>query len=182
MNGTEKPYSAKEIILDLGISDSNLRKWCLALEEAGYSFSRTTTNKRLFYMRDNIVLKQLQHLVQVQNMSVQNAAIIVATKYKEDLSVMPNTTNTDTDVRSGSEIIQELFERIGTLEEQQNELLDINKKLVEQLGEQKRYIEERLDKRERTLTESLKESLEIKKLLIEQSEQKKKKGIFKFFS
>ena len=55
-------------------------------------------------------------------MSLQNAAIIVSSKYKVEPSDIKNTENTDLSIRSSNELVQELFDRIGTLEEQQNEL------------------------------------------------------------
>ncbi|GAB6460360.1 DUF3967 domain-containing protein [Bacillus luti] len=183
MNNTEKPYSPKEITLDLDIGDSTLRKWCIALEEAGYFFNRTDGNKRVFFNRDHIVLKKFQNLVQVQNMSLQNAAIIVSSKYKVEPSDIKNTENTDLSIRSSNELVQELFDRIGTLEEQQNELIKMNKALFNQLEEQQRYIEERMNKRDSLLMESLRETQETKKMMIAaEEERKKRKGIFRLFT
>lgn len=183
MNRTDRPYSPKEVIIDLDIGDSTFRKWCIALEEAGYLFSRTDNNRRVFFDRDHIVLKQFQNLVQVQNMSLQNAAIIIASKYKDEPSDNKNTENTDIALRSGNEVIENLFERIGTLEEQQKELLDMNRHLISRLEEQHKYIEERLNKRDSILMESIRETQETKKLLIAaEEERKKRKGIMRWFS
>lgn len=181
MKRTERPYSPKEVILDLDIGDSTLRKWCIALEEAGYSFSRTNANKRLFFERDLIVLKTFRNLVQVQNMSMQNASIIVASKYKDLPSLKENDENNVTEIGSMMSRLQELTDKMKSLEEQNKELLAMNIRVLEQLESQQRYIEERMEERDSLLMQSIRETQETKKLLLEAEEKQKRKGIFRFF-
>ncbi|WP_019244553.1 MULTISPECIES: DUF3967 domain-containing protein [Bacillus] len=177
MQGTEKPLSPKEVSINLGIGDSTLRKWCLALEAHEYFFPRTDNNRRVFYERDVVILRHLRQLIQVQNFTLENASLIVVSKFKEDTSLVTNTENSVPQLRDSNEIIEKLMSHI----EQQE---TFNKQLLEKLEEQQKYIEERLNKRDELLMESLKQSQETKRLLLEaQEEQKKKrKGLFSFFS
>jgi hypothetical protein len=216
VDGTQTPYSAKDISLSLDIGDSTLRKWCLALEEHGYEFYRTDQNKRLFTDKDIIVLKYFQQLVKDKNMSMNNAALIVTSRFKKevfsnetDVEQLEEEMNIVPAIRPNNELIQSLVTKISTLEEHQeqfiemqktfikdliqqhkNEMIEANRTLIQRLDEQQTYIEERLNKRDELLVESLRETLETKKLLIatakEQEREKElqkntRRGIFNWF-
>ncbi|MCM3405937.1 DUF3967 domain-containing protein [Cytobacillus oceanisediminis] len=178
MEVTEKPVSPKEVYISLGIGDSTLRKWCLALEANDYSFSRTDKNKRIFFEKDLVVLRHFRNLVQVQNFSIENAALIVVSKFKEEPVREENSNNSVPALRDSNEVITKLLEHI---ERQEN----FNHQLLKRLDEQQKYIEEHVNRRDSLLTEALRESQETKKLLLEaQAEQQKKprKGLLRFFS
>lgn len=197
MERTRVPYTAKDISLSLEIGDSTLRKWCLALEEHNYTFYRTDQSKRLFTEKDIIVLKHFHQLVKEKNMSMNNAALIVTSKFSKEtfsdetaIEQIESEMNSVPTMRSDHFLSQKWFEKIGTLEEQQNQLIEMNKALLTRLDEQQNYIEERLNQRDDILTKSLRESLETKKLLLEvrekqrkeEHERKNRKGIMRFFS
>lgn len=172
MQGTEKPLSPKDVSISLGIGDSTLRKWCLALEAHEYFFSRTDNNRRVFFNKDIVVLRHLQHLIQVQNFSMENASLVVVAKFRENPSSNTNNENTVPVLRDSSEFINKLMIHL----EQQEEF---NHKLLERLEEQEKYITERLNKRDKLLMQSLKESQETKKKLLQtQEEQKQKKETY----
>lgn len=178
MEGTEKPIPAKDVYISLGIGDSTLRKWCLALESQDYIFSRTDNNKRLFSEKDLVVLRHFRNLVQVQNFSIENAAIIVTSKFKESPSDNTNSENNVPAMRDSNEVIGKLMEHIERQEE-------FNQKLLKRLDEQQKYIEERLEQRDSLLMDSIRSSQETKKLLLEVREEQQKKprkGLFRFFS
>lgn len=179
MLGTDKPYSPKDVAFALDAGDSTIRKWCIALEEEGYFFSRTDNNRRVFFERDLVVLRHFQKLVQVQNMSMQNAARIVAPRFKEQPSEQKNSENGVPSIRYDDGVLEKVFDEI-------EQLKNLNVQLLKRLDEQQTYIEERLSKRDAVLMESLREVQETKKLMIEQKaeEEKKKvrKGILSWFN
>jgi DNA-binding transcriptional MerR regulator len=159
-------YSSKEMTAVLGIADSSLRKWCLALEEQQYYFfSRTDNNRRLFTDRDRIVLKKFRELVQVQSMSIQNSAIIVAAKYKDDAFEQTNSENGVIDNRSGVIDLAQMKHEI-------EQLKDLNRELLKRLDERDKYIDERMGKRDSRIMASLKELKETKKLTFEEEKGK----------
>jgi DNA-binding transcriptional MerR regulator len=187
MKGTETPYSSKEIVARLEIGDSTLRKWCLALEEQNYNFIRTDQNKRMFTEKDSYVLNQFKHLVKDKNMSINNAAAIVAAKYVNEVF------SSETEIE---QILQEVpvpvfpHETLQELKAEIEQVKDLNRMLLNRLDEQQKYIEKRLNgieerqsERDNTLLESLRASQETKQLLLEakEAEQQKKprKGLFK---
>jgi hypothetical protein len=184
MNKIDNPYSSKEIVDNLGIGDSTLRKWCLALEEQHYSFLRTSQNKRLFIEKDLFVLSQFKILVQDKNLSMNNAAGVIASKYGGD-EVFSSETEIE---QSLSPTINELFsnETLKELKTDMEQLKDMNRMLLKRLDEQQTYIEERMSKRDELLLQSIRETQDTKKLLLEnqeaQEEKKTRKSIFSFFN
>ena len=193
MNKVDAPLTAKEVVEKIEIGDSTLRKWCLALEEQNYNFVRTTQNKRMFSDKDVFVLSQFKLLVQTKHLSIQNAAEIIATKYKEDI-LFSNETQVEhplSEQLKSSSSNEALIEAKEELKAEIEQLKEFNRMLLAKLDEQQNYIDDRLNKldertlkRDQMLMESLKASQETKKLLLEaQEEQKKKrKGIFSFFN
>ncbi|MEK4444311.1 DUF3967 domain-containing protein [Niallia sp. FSL K6-0077] len=87
------PINNTEVATQLGIATSSLRKWCLALENKGYTFEKADRDKRLFYGDDVIVLQFFKDLVTNRNMSMNNAATIIANRFsKENNRVFFNGT------------------------------------------------------------------------------------------
>lgn len=170
-------YSPKDMTDILNIGDSTLRKWCIALEEQGYCFSRTENNKRLFTDNDLIVLKHFRQLVQVQNMNINNASILIATKYKDIKGTSFQSENSKNDNRSLNTDFSRLFGEIEHLKE-------LNKQLLLRINEQNEYIfnrlnnmEDRITKRDERLMQVLRETQETQKLIAAATE--KKKGFWK---
>ncbi|TYS55794.1 MerR family transcriptional regulator [Bacillus infantis] len=189
MTGTGQHYPPKDLSILLDIADSTLRKWAIALEEQEYFFSRTDKNKRLFSDRDVIVLKHLRNLVQVQNMSLQNAAIIVASKYKEEFKTASEQENSTNGIRSGEGDIQSILEQMELMRNQQEQLITMNQQLLQRLDEQQKYIDERLETRDKLLLESFREIQKSNQLLLTQQKEEpaenakpKRRGILSIFS
>lgn len=181
MQELDNPFSSKEVVEKLSIGDSTLRKWALALEEQNYNFVRTTQNKRLFSDKDIFVLSQFKILVQDKNLSITNAAAIIAAKYSEDILFESGTEKErNLSTPSNDPFVHETLKELKTEMEQ---LKDMNRMLLAKLDEQHEYIDKRLNKRDELLMQSMRESQETKQLLLAaQEERKKRKGIFKFFS
>ena len=176
--------------MTLDIGTSTLRKWCLALEENGYHFTRTDTQRRLFVEQDIVALKYFQKLVQGENFSLENAAKVIASKYKTEPSetrtpsVLPENEIEKRDFKRSNEILAELLERAKKQEQFNQELLRANRELMQRLEDQQKYIDERLNTRDQLLMKSLKESMETRKMIAaakeerEKEEREKKKGFW----
>lgn len=167
MERTEKAYSPKEMFITLEISDSTLRKWCLALEKNSYGFIRNDKNSRVYVESDLVVLRHFQNLIKQHNMQLDNAAILVIDRFGKGafevgtVSVQVEVEDEQRDLeRSYREDILELKAVVS----KQNELI---KDLVSRMDQQQKYISERLSKRDELLLETLRESQETKRLLLE---------------
>jgi hypothetical protein len=199
----EKAYATKEISLTLDIGSSTLRKWCLALEENGYYFARTDNQKRLFVARDVVALRYFQKLVQGENFSLDNAAKVIASKYKVEASesrtpsvLLENEEEQSYFWHSYEEDMEEIKELVTNQSEVITKQTELIKDLVTRMDQQQKYIDEKLAKQDELLLdairESQRESQETKQLLLtaqtvaqeaKQVEEKKpRKGIMKWFS
>ncbi|WP_144481472.1 MerR family transcriptional regulator [Cytobacillus oceanisediminis] len=192
METFEKAYSPKEISITLGVGDSTLRKWCIALEKNGYNFIRNDQNNRVYVDSDLVVLKHFQNLVKQHNMQLENAAILVVDRFGKGAfesvtGIVPSEkTEEQRDFsRSSEEVISQLLEHIKHQDE-------FNQKLIKRLDQQQKYIDERLNRlderqkeRDNMLLESLRASQETKQLLLEaktaEEQKKPRKGIMRFF-
>jgi DNA-binding transcriptional MerR regulator len=184
------PYTSREIVANLEIGDSTLRKWCLALEEQNYNFIRTDQKKRMFTEKDLFILSQFKNLVQNKNLSINQAAEIIATKYSDDM-----VFSDETEIEQVHESVPwPPFpdETVVELKAEVEQLKDLNRLLLTRLDEQQKYIEKRLDKmeirqseRDNMLLESIRTAQETKQLLLatkeEQEQKKPRKGLLKWF-
>ena len=174
---TDKPYTPGEMAKVLNVGDSTLRKWCIAVEKENYFFSRTENKRRVFYEDERLLLHSMRELIQVQFMSIENAAKIVSSKYNQQPSEQKNTDNNVPALRADSEQIikmmtfieeqQEHIQRqkdyIKRQEQHNLELSERLKELPEQLNERLEERDARLEERDKLLMQTLKELHEQKK-------------------
>ncbi|MGM9929458.1 MAG: hypothetical protein ACI35P_16060 [Bacillus sp. (in: firmicutes)] len=74
----------KEVYTLLDFNESTLHKYCSALENHNYSFLKSDQNRRLFFEKDIIVLRQLKQLNE-QSFSLETAALIVVERFKGEI-------------------------------------------------------------------------------------------------
>ncbi|HDR7471445.1 DUF3967 domain-containing protein [Bacillus toyonensis] len=103
-------YWGAEVAKNLGIGPSTLRKYCLALEEAGYSFKRGSNNSRIFYYNDVATIEQLIVAMKKNNLTLDQAINLVMTNViKNEVAII--------------EHIKALLERVKRLEQFNLELI-----------------------------------------------------------
>jgi len=186
MSTSENAYWGKEVAEILQIGESTLRKWCLSLENEGYTFTRGQHKSRAFLDHDILTLRRMKELIQNKDVTLKTASeIVVSTFEKGDRTraVLQENELVEVSVPSAlsvrqEELLMEVLERQERLEEQ-------NRLLISKLGEQQKYIDEKLEKRDKQFIEAIRESQESKKLIasaLEQQEQREReeqnKGFF----
>lgn len=168
-NKTQLIYGSSDMCNLLGIKDSTLRKYCLVLQNAGYTFHTNERGQRGFFDQDVIVLRKFIETKKMSDMTLERSAEAVVSWVKQsDMAVSVIRENENN--QRYDEDIKELKNMI----EKQNELLIT---LANRLDQQQKYIDERLNKRDSMLMESLREVQETKKL-IAAAEEAKKKGFW----
>ncbi|KZM53252.1 MerR family transcriptional regulator [Aeribacillus pallidus] len=183
MDTFERAYTTKEVSTTLEIGESTLRKWCLSLEKNGYQFIRNEQNKRLFVEHDLVVLRHFQKLVQEVNMPLENASMLVIDRFSESpfekrTGIVPvNKKGEQHDLMRSDTVIEQL-EKIDTLIQENAELKAEISEIKAMLAQQQKYIQERLEERDRKLIESIRSFQEQKQVLLEASTAKEKKGFF----
>lgn len=163
----EKYYTSKEVCARLDIADSTLRKWSISLEKNGYSFARGEQNRRLF-LEDNLVaLDHLKVLVQEKRMSLDNASIIVTSKFVDDRS---SERTPSVPAENSNPSVRDALQKHIKKQEY------FNQELLKRLDEQNQYINNRLDQRDEALMETMNKMIEQRqedrKLLEEANERK----------
>ncbi|MEH7456204.1 DUF3967 domain-containing protein [Bacillus sp. JJ1127] len=160
-------YWGSEVAKNLGIGSSTLRKYCLALEEAGYPFERGNNNSRIFYHKDVATIERLVTAMNKKNVTLEQAINLAMTSVEEN-EIATVATDSVADV----EHIKVLTERIERLEQ-------LNLELIQRLDQQSKLLQEtdaqriiREEQRDIQLMQVLRE-IQDSKRLIAASEQKK---------
>ncbi|AMR06556.1 DUF3967 domain-containing protein [Bacillus thuringiensis] len=160
-------YWGSEVAKNLGIGSSTLRKYCLALEEAGYPFERGNNNSRIFYHKDVATIERLVTAMNKKNVTLEQAINLAMVSVEEN-----EIATVVTDGVADTEHIKVLTERIGRLEQ-------LNLELIQRLDQQSKSLQEMDDKRiireeqrDIQLMQVLRE-IQDSKRLIAASEQKK---------
>lgn len=179
-------YSTKEVSEKLEVGASTIRKWCLLFEAKSYHFSRNPKDQRQFYEKDIKLLERFKTLTHDDGVMLENAIDLVLKEFdvlnlnQQDVDTEPtNDLVLQRDMLRYNDIIRilqdEKEEEKAFREEQKKqweEQQKFNRKLVEMLAEQQRYISERLDKRDQQLLASMREVQETKKLIATAKEEK----------
>ena len=160
-------YWGSEVAKNLGIGSSTLRKYCLALEEAGYPFERGNNNSRIFYHKDVATIERLITAMNKKNVTLKQAINLAMTSVEEN-----EIATVATDSVADTEHIKTLTERIERLEQ-------LNLELIQRLDQQSKLLQEtdaqriiREEQRDIQLMQVLRE-IQDSKRLIAASEQKK---------
>ena len=114
------------------------------------------------------VLTQFKHLVKEKNMSINNAARIIAAKYVDEMF------SDWTEIEQDEEDIPLLpFSNVieKELQTEIEQLRGMNRMLLSRLDEQQKYIESRFNQQEELIKDSIKQSQEAQQLLLETTEK-----------
>ena len=152
-------FYSKDVSDNLEIAASTLRKWSAMLEDAGYPFKKNDKGQRLYYEKDIVALRHLKRLTQDEGMSLENAVNEVVKRVKETEEIAQEL-DVPSDMTRYDDKLDQLIERIERLE-------IVNRQLIEKLNEQQRYINQRLEERDRKLMESIRAIQEQKQAALE---------------
>ncbi|MEC1716484.1 MerR family transcriptional regulator [Schinkia azotoformans] len=168
--------TAKNVIEILNIGSSTLRKWCIALEEAGYLFNRDSRNQRLFNENDIAYLKYFRQLVQENRLMLRDAVIIIVKKSRMESPTLIHNLN-KMNFLTQDELVDEMMQliriqrRFFESQEKVNnnlflQLKDLNGKVDKSQEELKTFIFKCNKQSEERLLNLIKNELE--KLLVEE--------------
>lgn len=77
-------YKASEVAKRLGLKESTLKKYYLALEKEGYSVKRNPSNHRMFTDDDMQIIEQFRELIKYDGMTIELAAKEIAKSHKKE--------------------------------------------------------------------------------------------------
>ncbi|KAB2488220.1 DUF3967 domain-containing protein [Priestia endophytica] len=189
METSEKAYWTKEVAERLNIGQSTLRKWCAALEENGYQFTKGQRGVRAFLESDIEVLGKMKVVLNEIGTTLEEAVnIALDERESAPAHVAPSPEgvsieqeNDRAPVAMSPEILNVLLENYkeDLLSVVREEIRETLKNQEERALERERISEERAkereEKRDENLAAVLRETLETKKMLVASLEEKKKK-------
>lgn len=100
MQNVTNDFTPKDMAQMLDLNSETLRKYALALENAGYLFSKTSGGHRKYYQQDVAALTQFKSLLNQNGMTLELAAQIVVAKHLSP----SQTITTDVTVAKNTEI------------------------------------------------------------------------------
>ncbi|EGE1848571.1 hypothetical protein DL988_22265 [Shigella flexneri] len=165
--------TAGDVSVMLDIKESTLRKYALLLQDAGYHFYTNSKGQRAYYERDVAIFRRFIEIKKSPDMTLEQSANAVMTWVNQSgVSVIDTQKNVEID-RYNTDI-KELKETV----QQQNIMLQ---ELMKKMDEQQKYINLRLDQRDKKLMESIRQSQEERQALLQLAttlEDERKKGFF----
>lgn len=187
MEANERAYWTKEVAERLSIGESTLRKWCLALEDKGYQFTKGQRGSRAFVESDIEVLTKMKNVLNQLGTSIEQALEVALNERENAQSHDVHTfeqlpaehENMRTQHAMSPEIMSALMEKYkdDLLEVVRDEFQQTLKIQGERTEERLRAMEERTlereKKRDENLTAMLRETLEVKKMIAASQESKK---------
>ncbi|HFJ9368779.1 MerR family transcriptional regulator [Bacillus cereus group sp. BY6-1LC] len=186
-------YYAKTVANDLEISPNTLRRWSIELENRGYKFERTETNKRVYYERDYKAFRELKKLLDA-GVSMESASRTVVNSFRtsDNESQTPVVHEQETaeiersalqDEEKFKLMMQEAMMEVAanTIKPLMTELQDVKSELVVQREENQRLnelLQLKLNETGQVITDKsdqlLLESSFIKKQLEDKTEENEK--------
>ncbi|MEQ7808124.1 hypothetical protein C2I27_20365 [Priestia megaterium] len=185
----EVVYLGGEVAKSLGIARSSLTKYCIALENKDYKFIRGSNNSRAFRNQDILLLQKMKDLVQDKSMTMETAVNVV-------LSILPEEERTGAILKENKLIsqeyepkeqeennqlsvvmdklkyIEEISDRLNSMEKELKDIKTQNKILQDQNEELKINVEASSNKRDENLIFLIREVQDTKKMIAASQEKK----------
>ncbi|MFP7737973.1 DUF3967 domain-containing protein [Priestia aryabhattai] len=201
MNDNRKEYATRDIANIVNIAEPTVRKYAQSLEKAGYIFVKNEHGYRIFTDKDIFTFNEMKNLSMkhglptkkvvdmiMMNLKEQNEGSIPHVSEVDTVVKKPSEQEKTTDIAQYDERFNSMFERLEQLDKlddmqkQLDKQNEFNQLLMERLEQQQKYIDEKIEKRDKQFIDAIRESQETKKLIASALEQREKeeqnKGFF----
>ncbi|MBN8436422.1 DUF3967 domain-containing protein [Priestia flexa] len=182
-------YLGGEVAKSLGIARSSLTKYCIALENKDYKFIRGSNNSRAFRSKDILLLQRMKDLVQDKSMTMETAVNVVLSMLSEEErtgtvleenKVIPQENQSEEQKENNQlsvlmdklEYIEEISDRLNSMEKELKDIKTQNKILQDQNEELKTNVETSSNKRDENLLSLIREVQDTKKMIAAAQEKK----------
>ncbi|MDO6851840.1 DUF3967 domain-containing protein [Priestia megaterium] len=182
-------YLGGEVAKSLGIARSSLTKYCIALENKDYKFIRGSNNSRAFRSKDLVLLQRMKDLVQDKGMTMETAVNVVLSMLPEEertgavldenKGISSETTSREQEENNQLsllidklEYIDEISDRLNSMEKELKDIKTQNKILQDQNDELKTTLETSSNKRDENLLSLIREVQDTKKMIAASQEKK----------
>lgn len=174
-------YSTKDIAKLAGLAESTVRKYAQLLEKNDYRFVRNVNGNRIFTELDIKIFLELKATPKEEK-SIEEIASDIAGTYTAKAVTSKEEKSDDIQSNQESELdmLAILIKKVDELTDMSQQQINFNKELVNKLDQQQKYIDERLEQRDKKLMESIRLLQEEKQARLEMAatQEEKKKGFF----
>jgi len=141
------------------IAESTVRKYAQILEANGYIFNRGVNGYRIFTEQDINIFLEFKNMPKSEK-SVEDTAHDIAAKYVAKPSIREDAESDDTQSPQviSAAMVADLLEKIDVLTDMSKKQGEFNIELIKRLDQQQKYIDNRLEERDKILMESLRQS------------------------
>ncbi|MFE7822196.1 DUF3967 domain-containing protein [Priestia megaterium] len=185
----EVVYLGGEVAKSLGIARSSLTKYCIALENKDYKFIRGSNNSRAFRNQDILLLQKMKDLVQDKSMTMEtavNVVLSILTEEERTGAILKENklisqeyepkeqeeNNQLSVVMDKLKYIEEISDRLNSMEKELKDIKTQNKILQDQNEELKTNVEASSNKRDENLLFLIREVQDTKKMIAASQEKK----------
>src|SRR5699024_1590817 len=160
-------YFAKDVAASLDITTSTLRRWSIELENKGYNFDRNEKNRRIYFERDFVALRELKKLIG-NNVTFADAINAVVSTDFEKKNAQKTPTVYNTEIRLCKHELEEIVNRAVT------DAIEKDREKTFQVFEEK--LNQEIERRESLFMAEIKKEQEEKQQLIEAAAKKEEES------
>lgn len=174
-----KEYATKDIANIVGIAPVTVRKYAQVLEQKSYTFTRDDRSHRIFTDKDIKIFSKMKELSNDTGMNIESIAEQLV---KEQSNDTQETIQSESYVSTLKQKEVEISDMLQS-DERYDNLLKEMKEMKELILMQQKYIDQRLEDRDKKMMESIRQLQEVKNTLLETSvtEQPKQKKWYEFW-
>ncbi|KAB2492561.1 DUF3967 domain-containing protein [Bacillus cereus] len=157
MSEAEIVYTSNEVYSRLGVSGSTLRKYSDVLEREGYDVRKNSRGRREYTEFDVVLIEQLVELSKQDGMTLEKTAKMIAKQFGIDNNKEESQEADPVPYQMQYQFQQQysaMIEEINKI--QQANLLEMEKRLVDQINQKNKLIEEDIKERNKLIKEDMK--------------------------
>lgn len=132
-------YTTAQVTELVDLSDQNVRKYVRLLEDRKYEVAKDEHNRRLFSANDVLILRELISKAKKPGYTLESAADEIVNEISEIISSSGqgvSTSSSDTDIK---EMFTHVIERLDAIQDENKDLKDNIRNLVERLEQYDEY-------------------------------------------
>lgn len=155
-------YTTAQVTELVDLSDQNVRKYVRLLEDRKYEVAKDEHNRRLFSANDVLILRELIKKSKKPGYTLESAADEIVNEISEIVSASGHNVSTSSSDNDIKEMFTHVIERLDAIQDENKDLKDNIRNLVERLEQYDEYSAQRYldypDKTENNVSDNTREN------------------------
>lgn len=136
-------YTTAQVTELVDLSDQNVRKYVRLLEDRKYEVAKDEHNRRLFSANDVLILRELITKAKKPGYTLESAADEIVNEISEIISASGHGVSTSSSDNDIKEMFTHVIERLDAIQDENKDLKDNIRNLVERLEQYDQYSAQR---------------------------------------